>query len=143
MRLTVFGWTRTSSAASSHVKGRSTVDRLASPSHAGVIVLLFPPPVALLPGSGSVDDSSNFSLIRCSGSCAPSSGGSSVAHDRSDCRTDAFIGRRGACCLEDAVFSRRSNWRCVFFMLSSRSQKENLHCCVPGRRCALDPPTNS
>src|SRR5258708_34475163 len=51
--------------------------------------------------------------------------------------------RRGACRLEDAVFSRTPKWRRVGFMLSSLSQKENLHRFLARRRCGFDVLANS
>src|SRR6266478_3688370 len=92
--------------ASSHVRGRSTTESLPSPSIADVIAPLSPPPVA--PLSVSVSDSSNVSLIGDVSSRVPLSC-CSVPNKGSDCRTEAFITRRGACCLEDAVFSRTPN----------------------------------
>ncbi len=47
------------------------------------------------------------------------------------------LSRRGACRREDAVFSRKSNWRRVGFTLSWQSQKENPRRLEVGRRCRL------
>src|SRR6266576_2269716 len=120
MRLTVFGCTLTKAAASSQVSGRSTVDRLPPPDKPDVRVLVSPPPVAPSALCGSVNDNSNVSLIGGTGSfeLLP---GHSVAENRSDCTTEAFIARRGACCLDDAVFSRTPNWVGRDFMFLRQS----------------------
>src|SRR6266481_44388 len=101
-----------------HARGRSTTESLPSPSNADVIATLSPPPVA--PLSVSVSDNSNVSLIGDVSSRVPLSC-CSVPNKGSDCRTEAFIARRGACCLDDAVFSRTPNWVGRVFMFVTRS----------------------
>src|SRR6266849_9511830 len=65
------------------------------------------PPVA--PFSDSVKDRLNVSMFgrfrshNLASSC-------SLVDRLSDCRDEGLTARRGACCLDDAVFSRSPNW---------------------------------
>src|SRR5216684_6375457 len=123
MRLTVLGWTLTKAAASSHVRGRSTAERLPSPTNPDVVVPLSPPPVA--PWSGSVSDNSNVSFMGGACSCVSSSC-CSFPNSGSDCRIEGLTTRRGACCLGDAVFSRTPNWVGRSFMFARQPSQEHL-----------------